>query len=586
MLLLAGLSACSDLTAADRVVTQEEQSKLAGQASAPIGTAAEHAPYDAGRASKIFAPSSSAGGTVRLAHAGDWGPLDPGGIATPSARNLLRAYGRTLIVFSATPADAGIGLVPDLAEALGVPSKDFKTWTYRLRTGLRYEDGTHITATDIRYGIERSLDTMRFPSSPSSFRDVLDLAAGKDETGLRAIETPDDRTIVFKLARPFTGFDFVAQLPATVPVPRGRDTGREDLGAVVASGPYKIAPGSTPLRFTLVRNLEYDRRTDPRSGRTALPDSISVDAGLSRAEVDRGLLSGRFDVEASTSGVAPATAARIAKDAVLKGRVDSTLYPRTAYTVINPDVAPFGDLDCRQAVMLAASRNEYVNAYGGQDQAQIAPFLLPPTFAGGYRDDARHADIFHALTKPWGDETDLSALTACGRPGGFATTLEYQRGNRQQQLAADGLKRSLAEAGIKVTIRAVARTAMAPEAQTSAETQPTSDAGLVLDDLSGDPMDGYGLLKQMMNTMSGDQRVRVGGPQIAHLMDRALREAPTRQAREDAIADVGVQLVYEAYVLPGVWLRKLLYRSRDVTNAFVSDAYGGYDLVALGTTRR
>ena len=66
----------------------------------------------------------------------------------------------------ARPGRRASKLVPDLAESLGEPSDDGKTWTYKLRDGLKFEDGTPVTSKDVKYGVERSLDKDDVPERP------------------------------------------------------------------------------------------------------------------------------------------------------------------------------------------------------------------------------------------------------------------------------------------------------------------------------------------------------------------------------------------------------------------------------------
>ena len=90
-----------------------------------------------------------------------------------------------------------------------------------------------------------------------------------------AIETPDDKTIVFHLKEPFAGFDYLAQLPQTAPVPQAKDTGAKYKNHVISSGPYMFEGNFNPTSgFTLVRNPNWDAESDPN--RKALPDEMTV----------------------------------------------------------------------------------------------------------------------------------------------------------------------------------------------------------------------------------------------------------------------------------------------------------------------
>ncbi|MGH3800662.1 MAG: ABC transporter substrate-binding protein, partial [Pseudonocardiaceae bacterium] len=228
-------------------------------------------------------PSDATGGTLRFANSGDWDSLDPADTYYAYSWNFVRNYGRALLMFKLAPGRQGATLVPDLAESLGRPSDGAKTWTYTLRQGVKFEDGTPVTSKDIKYAVERSLDKTTFPNGPTYFNDVLDLQGytspysdpDPNKLGLKAIETPDDRTIVFRLRKAFSGFDYLAQLPATMPVPRALDTGSKYKEHVVSTGPYMFQTNELGKGFTMVRNPHWDPATDPN--RRALPDRITVD---------------------------------------------------------------------------------------------------------------------------------------------------------------------------------------------------------------------------------------------------------------------------------------------------------------------
>ncbi len=89
-----------------------------------------------------------------------------------------------------------------------------------------------------------------------------------------AIETPDKYTIVFHIKQPFAAFDYLAQQPDTMPVPKAKDTGAKYKNAIVSTGPYKFADLQPGKSFNLVRNDQWDQATDPN--RKALPDQFEV----------------------------------------------------------------------------------------------------------------------------------------------------------------------------------------------------------------------------------------------------------------------------------------------------------------------
>ncbi|MFC7657385.1 ABC transporter substrate-binding protein [Pseudonocardia benzenivorans] len=123
----------------------------------------------------IHNPSDAKGGTLRYANSGDWDSLDPADTYYAYSWNFVRLYGRALVMFKSAPGADGATLVPDLAESLGKSSDGGKTWTYTLRKGVKFEDGTPVTSKDVKYAVERSLDKTTFPNGPTYFNDFLDL---------------------------------------------------------------------------------------------------------------------------------------------------------------------------------------------------------------------------------------------------------------------------------------------------------------------------------------------------------------------------------------------------------------------------
>ena len=78
-------------------------------------------------------------------------------------------------MFKSAPGKEGNQLVPDLAEAPGQASNGAKTWTYKLRQGVKFEDGTEVTSADVKYAVLRSIDKQTFPNGPAYWDAILDL---------------------------------------------------------------------------------------------------------------------------------------------------------------------------------------------------------------------------------------------------------------------------------------------------------------------------------------------------------------------------------------------------------------------------
>ena len=129
------------------------------------------------------------------------------------------------------------------------------------------------------------MDKTTFTTAPEYFRSMLDITMCNKDEGVTkncydgpyrtpkfdtssAVTTPDDQTIVFHLKEPFAGFDYLAQLPQTVPVPKAKDTGAKYTKHPIASGPYMFDGEFDPATgFKLIRNPNWDKATDPSARR-------------------------------------------------------------------------------------------------------------------------------------------------------------------------------------------------------------------------------------------------------------------------------------------------------------------------------
>jgi len=540
---------------------------------------------------KVFNPSDKKGGTLKIANSGDWDSIDPGNTYYGFSWNFVRNYGRALLTFKSAPGDAGNTLVPDLAEGLGTPSDNAKTWTYKIRKGVKFEDGTAVTSKDVKYAVARQLDKDVLPNGPTYFNDQLDLGdykspyVDKDLTmaNLKAIETPDDNTIVFHLKQSFSAFDYFAALPATIPVPAAKDTGTKYQDHPISSGPYKFKTVETDKQYVLVRNENYDASTDPATGRKALPDEIDIELKANAADVDNRLLSNQLDLDIAGTGVQTETQPKILNDPQVKARADSAAEARLWYTGINSDVAPLDNVHCRKAVEYAADHAGYQRSYGGADAGgQIATNVMPPLIPGFQKNDE-----YGFLTDKSGNvDKAKQELQQCGKPDGFTTNISYRSERPKEKNTAEALQQSLAKVGIKTELKGFPQGDYSKLYAGKPDYAKNNGLGLIVYGWGADWNDGYGFLQQIVDSRTirasgGNTNIAVKDPQIDQMLDKAL-QTTDKTARESIWNDIDKRIMDQAYILPGIWATGLLYRPQRLTNVFVNVAYGMYDYTNLG----
>jgi peptide/nickel transport system substrate-binding protein len=539
----------------------------------------------------VVSPSDKKGGTLKFANAGDWDTLDPGETYYAYSWNFARLYGRSLMMFKSAAGPEGNTLVPDLAEAPGQASDGAKTWTYKLRKGVKFDDGTEVTSADVKYAILRSTDKQTFPNGPAYWEGLLNLPSGykgpyktPNMNTDSAIDTPDDHTIVFHTKAPFAAFDYLAQQPDTMPVPKDKDTGAKYRNSIVSTGPYKFADLQPGKSFNLVRNDQWDPATDPN--RKALPDRIEVSLNVNADDIDNRIISGDLDMDVVATGVQPAAQSRVLQDPTLKENADNPLGVRLWYTSINPTVAPFDNIECRKAIMYAMDGTAYQTAYGGQFAGgDIATTILPPNIPGYQK-----FDLFPNGPDHKGDlDAAKKSLEACGQPNGFATNIAYRAERPKEKATAEAFQEALGRVGIKLTLKPYPQGDYFSSYAGNPPYVVKNKLGLALNGWAADWPDGFGFLSQIVDSRviratGGSSNTSVRIPEVDQMLDKALTELDTNK-RNQMWGEIDKRVMQDAVIYPGVYSKSLLVRSKNASNIFVTDAYGEYDYLGLGAQK-
>lgn len=315
----------------------------------------------------------------------------------PFARCCLH---RTLLSYEGSAIeDGGAQLRPDLAEAMPTVSPDGLTWTFQLRTGLRYAppfEDREILARDFITALER---TVRVGESP--YHDVIegvpefrDGAAGT----IAGAQAPDDRTIIFRLTEPAgdfsnrVGMAYLAPIPAEALAVHDEDYG----GFLVASGPYMIEgaetlehddPRATPTyaaegHLVLVRNPSWSRELDPL--RPAYADRIEVVPLPDREE--RALDAVASDViDVMLDPITPETRDDVLADPELRPRLREAPSPNLFFIPLNLAQPPFDDIWVRRAVNAIIDRQALLPTFDPERGSSFVPtaHAFPEVAVGG-----------------------------------------------------------------------------------------------------------------------------------------------------------------------------------------------------------
>jgi peptide/nickel transport system substrate-binding protein len=533
------------------------------------------------------------GGELKIVSVDDVDSLDPARAYYAFAMNLMRLYTRTLVTFDAKPGEAGQVLVPDLATDTGKSSNANKTWTYTLKDGVKFEDGTPITSKDIKYAVERIFAQDVINGGPTYMIDFLQdeknpyTGPYKDKDpnklGLKAIQTPDDKTIVFNLNKPLPDFPYLLQLPGSSPVPRARDTGAQYQNKPVSSGPYKIATYVKDKQIQFVRNTNWDASTD--TVRKALPDTISFTAGLSPQDIDNRIQAGDADVDAGMTGVQVPTQGQILKDATKAQQADAPITGFTRYFAINKKVAPLDNIECRKAIIYAANPATLQQGRGGEVAGgDIASQMYPPSLQG-----YKSYDPYELKSHRTGQvDKAKEALKKCGKPNGF--DLNVAGPDQGKGVAVnEALQAALKRVGINVTIQKAAAAKYYSDFIGVPKGVAQKKLGVMQAGWGPDFPTPFGFFSAIVD---GRKILAAGNSNYAEFnnpeANAAIDAALTKPTVADAYPEwqkVDKLAMDSAQYLPFVWDKALLYANPRVTNLYVTGGWGQYDFASMGVKK-
>ena len=373
--------------------------------------------------------------------------------------NYRRLIYRGLVAFPITEdAEEGATPQPDLATDTGTPNEDATEWSFTIKDGVKWEDGTDITCEDFRYGASRVFANDLITGGPNyilSYLDVKDYPGPYKATDAqqaefdKAIEC-DGKTITYHFNKPWADFPLaVAGLSMMDPYKESFDEGAKSTWKVLANGPYKVEGGVWDKNkgATLVRNEAYDPATDDESLRQALPDTIEYQINPSETSVeliiDRMIAdAGNDQYAVAAPNIPPTRYSQI--QGPVADRAVSTSSPYNFYLV--PNMKNLTDVKVRQALAAAIDLDGVVKARGGEYAAYRAESIVNEGVAG-YQPNPAFADL------PSGGDVDAAKalLEEAGVDTPYPLTFTYTASETNDQIAAV-LKENWDAAGFDTTL--------------------------------------------------------------------------------------------------------------------------------------
>ena len=253
--------------------------------------------------------------------------------------------------------DGTTELVNSLASDYSV-SDDGLTYSFTLRDGVRFSDGSPLTAADVEATFTRMFtlpDSVQtdFTTCIKGAQDILD---GKTKT-LEGIKVIDDQHFEITLEEPFAGFLSVLATPTCcIMSKKNLEEAGDDFGMVpektIGSGAYMVTDWKANDSLTMVRNPEYWGKpgSAERVEIKVYPEAASMNMAFQNGEID--LLDCDF-LDAST--------VKSTYESAYKNQIVSVNRLGTYYITMNTAIAPMNDPRVRKALQMAVDRESILN---------------------------------------------------------------------------------------------------------------------------------------------------------------------------------------------------------------------------------
>ncbi|MBQ0709928.1 MULTISPECIES: ABC transporter substrate-binding protein [unclassified Ochrobactrum] len=320
-------------------------------------------------------------------------------------------------------------------------SDDGKTFTFKLRKGVKFHNGRELTADDVKYSIERVVNPKTQSPGAGFFGSIVgfeDASAGKAEA-LSGITVVDPYTIKFELSRPDATFLHVLALNFAHIVPKeevekyGADFGKHPVG----SGAFKMTEWTLGQRIVFERFKDYYNPSLPKL------DQITFEVGQEPVVALLRLQNGEVDIPGD--GIPPAKFIEVTKDPKFKDLIIQGGQLHTGYVTMNVKIKPFDNVKVRQAVNMAINKDRIVRIINGRAVPANQP--LPPSMPGYAKDYKGY---------PYDPEKAKALLAEAGVGDGFETELFVANTDPQPRIA-QAIQQDLAAIGIKASIKSLAQ---------------------------------------------------------------------------------------------------------------------------------
>jgi peptide/nickel transport system substrate-binding protein len=253
---------------------------------------------DATAKGPVTISGATKGGIVTvLTQAGLTTTIDPSEIYYTDTSSIMSGLvTRSLTQYKYDPVHNQMVLVPDLATDLGQSNDSYTRWTFTIRPGVKWEDGSSVTAKEVAWGMQRCMDAATFPTGPCQYYSNVYFKGGSSYKGpytaphqkFTSVKAVGDN-VVIHMAKPFPDMPYWGTFPANGPIPLGKASNPQTYkNHPMSTGPYMIKSFSPSKELVLEQNPNWDPATDP--ARTQYPDGYDFKMQVPSEKIDQLML--------------------------------------------------------------------------------------------------------------------------------------------------------------------------------------------------------------------------------------------------------------------------------------------------------
>jgi peptide/nickel transport system substrate-binding protein len=394
-------------------------------------------------ASPVSSPAAAPPGALVYGAGGQPVNLEPGNITDGNSIMVQDQIYNRLIDTKPGTTD----LEPSLATEWKA-SQDGKTWTFKLRPGVKFHDGTDFDAEAVKFNFERWWDDKNefgYRNAGKSYEiwgNLFGASKGKPDSLIQSIVVEGKDTIKFVLKQPFAAFPsavssgyFGMASPAAIKK-AGAQYGTPSSLAV-GTGAFVFKEWRSGDRIVLEKNPNYWKKGLPKSNQLVMRFIADPAARLAQ------LRAGTIDL---TVDLVPDQLKEVQSDRKVEAVKRPSL--NVGYLALNPSYEPLSKPEVRQAIAQAINKKEIVKAFWGE-LAENTPHFTPPSLKE-YQSNTIAGYQFNP-------QTAKQLLAKAGYPNGFPLQLWYMPVSRpyfpNPKPLAEAFAADLNAIGIKVNLQ-------------------------------------------------------------------------------------------------------------------------------------